>query len=790
MYKPGKPRSVSTTSSDSYDCNSIGTLSLCSSYFSEHNSSSNGDRSEDLELGLMNFQTYLIAQATFKETSGNAFGRQKGSRDFLYQDRELPRKNQTSVPSTTCNLLLDSPVKSPQKKIRKITEDMAYDNMNNNVSSTSTYPTLEPMNERFANGALTKEDKEFVENTSKLMMVDHYENSLPYTSNLLEGNEIAISNSMKSTNGNFFNTPIKPIKIDSPIQSPSTTHRVVLVPYPDTNSQSPSMLSLQHEKPIPCQDLKSQLSPAMLPMHSANIMYRSLSNYSSPSFHTASAINVISPITNTEQGLCFEMDTNQPSYVVTENTRTRSSIAKNLFPDTQMTPAFRNSNGILSNSIQNKATFKSRTTSLTNAVDNRKVEIEWSRSKDESNFELPLVSDAQMFSFSSNYQNETLPGIKQAVRNYPSTSEGVDENQYRAPKAPSNGNNMKTHIERFTVLSRWDNPKLSPKPVLGNQYGVKDRRVHVNQTDTYKRKSSNRNYIHAKDNKESYGNSFKSWNMPTANEIHDKDHNFVAQCPYLFCTKNSHTSTLDIGGSLDLHLKTNHPEIHAGNMRVTMLDDNLRNRENFSYPTGCLTYGTEEREYIRIYSLEGLIETQIQAEKLLQPEKNNWWWGPWSFSFDGIVFYLMLYRDERNLYKLNSHISKYHRGNYQEVRTCFLIRANCTKEKASQYSYRVQIFDPKDIKSAVSGVNGYRFFVGEVQSLQEIYNEQCRRRRIKSVEVQKQEFFNTVSSKGHIVHYRQSILENRVWRDGYIKYKISIYRMEDSKDMPTQVRNA
>lgn len=95
----------------------------------------------------------------------------------------------------------------------------------------------------------------------------------------------------------------------------------------------------------------------------------------------------------------------------------------------------------------------------------------------------------------------------------------------------------------------------------------------------------------------------------------------------------------------------------------------------------------------------------------------------------------------------------------------------------------------KPEEASLSSVDSLRSFVGDVQSLEENYNEESRQKAAWDPQLQREEFLQNVSTKGHIVHYWQTVLEHRVYNDGYIKYKVNIYRMEDTRNIRSQHRN-
>jgi len=250
-----------------------------------------------------------------------------------------------------------------------------------------------------------------------------------------------------------------------------------------------------------------------------------------------------------------------------------------------------------------------------------------------------------------------------------------------------------------------------------------------------------------------------------------------ASCPYVFCNKNVHHSQLLVGKDVELHLQEYHQRMEE--LPITTQEDNKCNLEKFTIPLGYLTYATKEYEYKVAYCKEGSIVTKISARMLLQRNEDHWWWGPWLFNFDGISFYLTLYRNDDPFISPNG----YYKHQHDDRRICFLIRGNCEKYNASRYSYRVQIYDPtKSDETSISCTETSKFFVGEVQSLEkENYDEERRIASSQNIHHQRDEFLNHVST-GHIVHYWQSTLRYRAFKDGYIRYKIIIYRKEGTNN--------
>ena len=69
-----------------------------------------------------------------------------------------------------------------------------------------------------------------------------------------------------------------------------------------------------------------------------------------------------------------------------------------------------------------------------------------------------------------------------------------------------------------------------------------------------------------------------------------------------------------------------------------------------------MTYGNDEYRkpystegYRKSYNKEGQMKSQIKARNILHNRNTPWWWGPWHFVFDEIMFYLMLYRNDMPL---------------------------------------------------------------------------------------------------------------------------------------------
>jgi len=354
------------------------------------------------------------------------------------------------------------------------------------------------------------------------------------------------------------------------------------------------------------------------------------------------------------------------------------------------------------------------------------------------------------------FQDKYLP-INQIVK---------DKGEIKIPNIIDYTKSTTNNKPEISILSHNDNPSFAPRPIfLAQQYPYGE-----NANSYYRgKKLTNGHGDFFKDKKQHGSRPFSRYHK----EINESSL-LTAACPYVFCNKNIHHSLLKIGNDILQHLSDYHPSM----IQLSITTQGDCNLEQFSIPLGYLTYGIDEHKYKIPYSKEGIIHTKFPAKTLVHRNHDAWWWGPWEFQFDGISFYLTLYRNDEPFVPSRWSAS-YQNSHRNDRRICFLIRANCEGNMATRYAYRVRIYDPKQPDEvSLSDEDESKFFVGEVQSLEETYEKERRLQSSKNIQLQRDEFLYHVS-KGHIVHYWQSFLNHRVCKDGYIKYKIIIYRKED-----------